>query len=458
MKFKFLIYIQLFAFLFFNYVSLAQELGTYINQALESNLALKQKEESYEKSILALKEARGMFLPNISVNARYTVAQGGRTIDFPVGDLLNPVYSTLNELTQLNFPTIENEEFPFLRPTEQETKLRLVQPIFNPEIRLNTEIKNDLTHVQKASLDMYKRELVNEVKSAYYKYWQTVEVLELIEQTRDLLNENVRVNEKLFNNDMVTADNLYVARAELSRLDQKQADAQKNNLSARSYFNFLLNRDLNHEISPDSVVLNFQIQHYNLNDLVTSSLDNREEIIQLEYYDKVNGNLVKLNRSKSFPNVTGVVDYGIQGETYSFTSNDDFIMASVVLQWDLFKGRQNKRKIEQARLDGAIIRNKLEEAKRQINLEIINAYYSLDAAYKNIVAAEAVYLSAEKAFRMVNKQYGQGQVSLAGYMDARNSFTSAGQELIIARYNYLIQLSNFEKTTCLYEFKNEEYN
>ena len=42
-----------------------------------------------------------MFLPDISMNARYTVARGGRIIEFPVGDLLNPVYITLNMLTAL---------------------------------------------------------------------------------------------------------------------------------------------------------------------------------------------------------------------------------------------------------------------------------------------------------------------------------------------------------------------
>ena len=52
------------------------------------------------------------------------LAAGGRAIDFPIGDLLNPVYSTLNALTQTNqFPQVENESITFLPHNFQETKI-----------------------------------------------------------------------------------------------------------------------------------------------------------------------------------------------------------------------------------------------------------------------------------------------------------------------------------------------
>ena len=83
----------------------------YIKLGLEKNLALQQKQADYEISLKALQSAGGLFYPNLGIDARYTVARGGRMIDFPVGDLLNPVYSTLNQLLQANqFPQVENQE------------------------------------------------------------------------------------------------------------------------------------------------------------------------------------------------------------------------------------------------------------------------------------------------------------------------------------------------------------
>ena len=59
--------------------------------------------------------------------------------------MLNPVYNTLNQLTATNqFPQIKNEEIQFMRPTEHETKLRLIQSIFNSQIHFNSKIQNSL--------------------------------------------------------------------------------------------------------------------------------------------------------------------------------------------------------------------------------------------------------------------------------------------------------------------------
>ena len=70
----------------------------------------------------------------------YPKPDGGRTIDFPVGDLLNPVYETLDQMLVAQgqapqFPRVQNQSIAFLRDQEQETKLLLEQPLYEPRIR-----------------------------------------------------------------------------------------------------------------------------------------------------------------------------------------------------------------------------------------------------------------------------------------------------------------------------------
>ena len=72
----------------------------YIETGLQGNLVMKQKNISLQQSLLALKEARSWFYPSADFTGDYNWAEGGRTIDLPIGDLLNPVYSTLNQLTE----------------------------------------------------------------------------------------------------------------------------------------------------------------------------------------------------------------------------------------------------------------------------------------------------------------------------------------------------------------------
>ena len=147
---------------------------------------------------------------------------------------------------------------------------------------------------------------------------------------------------------------------------------------------------------------------------------------------------------------TAVVDYGFQGEKYKFTDEDDFIMASFVLSWDLFKGFQNKAKIQQAAIDKQIIETKYKEAENQIKLQVINSYYELEAAEKAITAAKQQTLSAKKSFEIIDKKYKEGQANLIQFIDARTTMTNAEYNVIITTYDYKIKYAEFERTTCLY--------
>ena len=44
-------------------------IGEYITEGLENNLALLQKQDEYEKSLQALRSAKGLFYPDLSIDA-----------------------------------------------------------------------------------------------------------------------------------------------------------------------------------------------------------------------------------------------------------------------------------------------------------------------------------------------------------------------------------------------------
>jgi len=427
-------------------------LDSYIAEGLENNLALKQKEYNYERSLAALQEAKAMFFPDINFNARYTWADGGRVIELPVGDMLNPVYSTLNMLLQTDdFPLIDNQEFAFLREHEHETKISVIQPIIEPKIYFNHLISKELSQIQHADAETYRRQLVADIQTAYFNYLKTLSLEKLLADTKDLLEENVRVNESLFRNDKVTIDNVYRSKAELSQLEQHNAEAEKARRISKAYFNFLLNRPLTEQIQED-----------NLYDstFVTSSLDmasenalgKREELAMLGSYLKANNYYMNLNQSKVIPSVFGAVDYGYQGTKYRFTDQYDYWIASVVLRWELFHGWENRSQISQAKIGRETLETKIEETKDQIRLQVIEAYYDLQASEKSIRASGEALKSSRKAFEIVDRKFREGQANLIEYIDARTTMTNAEQTLIINRYDYYIKYAEFERVACLHEY------
>lgn len=439
----------------------------YIRYGLEHNLALQRKQSGYQKSIYALQEAKGLFYPSLSFNARYSVADGGRVIDFPVGDLMNPVYQNLNQLNDqvygnlppqmqpADYPMIENEEIHFLRPEEHETKLRLTQPIFNTDIYHNREVKSRLTEVKKYDATAYKRQLIAEIKKAWFNYLKTLKIMEVLDQNKRLINENIRVNKKLHENNKVTIDAVYRSQAEKSKIEQKITDAKKSQKTATAYFNFLLNKPLDSEIFTTENI-SIKISKGNIENATERSATQREEIKQLEVYENLRKQQVKLQQGHKLPTLTGVVDYGFQGEEYSFTGDDDFVHASLVLQWDIFKGLQNKRKIQQAQVDLKNIQNKKQEVSKQLQLDAINTFYSVEAAAEAIIAAKDELKSTEKVYTIIHKKYKQGQASQLEHIDARTSLLNAQQNLIVKHYDYHIQYADFERKIAMIDLTQYE--
>ncbi len=424
-------------------------LNEYIRYGLDNNLVLRQKQSGYEKSLEALREARGLFYPNISFNARYTVSEGGRVIDFPVGDLLNPVYSTLNMLTSSAlFPMIENQQIRFLRPIEQETKIRLTQPVFNPDIYYNSKIKKELSVFEEADVEQYKRELIAEIKKAYYNVAMADGIFSMLVETRKLLLENVRVNKKLVENDKLTIDYVYRSEAELSKFDQELQNAEKNKKIAFSYFNFLLNKPLTDSITLQQPV-SFPVLAGLTENFSQSAIENREELKKLGNYKKITDMKLKMNQSGKLPDLFVAVDYGFQGEQYKFNKNQDYVQASAVLTWNLFSGFQNRAKIKQAIIDKTIISDQLDMARKQIELQVINTMNELLTAEKGITAAETRLKNAGEGFRLVNRKYEEGQASLIEFLDARTTMTQAEENLIISKFSYLSSFAEFEKVTAI---------
>jgi len=425
-------------------------LDDYIRYGLDNNLTLQQKQSGYEKSIEALREARSLFYPGLSFNARYTLSDGGRIIDFPVGDFLNPVYSTLNSLLATNvFPFVDNQEIKFLRPHEQETKFRLIQPVVKPDIYYNSKIKKELTLFNEEDVNQYRRELIAEIRKAYYNVAMTDRVVSMLKETRKLLTENIRVNRKLVDNDKVTMDYLYRSETELSKFDQEFQTAENNRRTAYAYFNFLLNKPLSDSVivtEPDTLPL---LSAYTGN-FTEIAVNNREELKKIASYVRISDMKLSLDKSGAVPDMYVAVDYGIQGVDYRLNRDQEYVQASAILSWNLFSGFRNRARIKQSVLDREMANRQMEEVKKQIELQVINTMNDLMTAEKGIVAAEARVRSAREGFRLVKRKYGEGQANMIEFIDARTTLTQAEENLIISRFTYLSAFAEFEKVTTIH--------
>ena len=89
---------------------LAAVIDGYVREGLKSILGLRAQSLEVERAGAALDAARAKYFPEAALAARYSRSDGGRTIDLPLGDALNPAYQTLNDLLVQQGDTTRTEE------------------------------------------------------------------------------------------------------------------------------------------------------------------------------------------------------------------------------------------------------------------------------------------------------------------------------------------------------------
>ncbi|SEB18435.1 TolC family protein [Pedobacter hartonius] len=432
-----------------------EQLDDYIAIAFANNQGLKQQQFDLDRALSALKEAQAMYLPTVSLLASYTKSAGGRTIDVPVGDLVNPVYTALNQLTGTNtYPHLENESF-LLNPNNfYDTKVRTSLPLINAEICYNKLIKQQQISSQQAAVNVYKRALVKDIKTAYYRYYQALQGIATYNSAMTLVNENVRVNESMLRNGIRNGTALLRAQTEQQKTNAALIQAQRNSQNARSYFNFLLNRPLKDSVYTESIVSAVVLT---LPD-TTAGVSRREELKQLETLRQVYTLDEKLQKSGFIPKLNTFIDLGSQGFDFNVNSKTRYYLWGVNLQWDVFTGGQRKYRAQQSHANFNAATARLDQAQQSLALE-------LDQSYNNYQSAKAAYKSATSqlsfALKYYNDQlkaYRAGQLLYLELIDAENQLTSSRLQLAEAQASLQITLAELERGQATYPINNPNAN
>ncbi|MEZ4961787.1 MAG: TolC family protein [Saprospiraceae bacterium] len=416
----------------------SQRLDTYIRQGIAGNHSLKEQEFLLQKNMLALQEAKRMFFPEVSFGTTYTLAAGGRKIEIPVGDLVNPVYATLNQLTQSNmFPQLENIEETFLPNNFYDARFRIRQPILNKEIGINKSIKAAQIDLKKEEIQVYKRELVKDIKTAYFQYQQAGEAVRIYESALELLAENQRVNESLLRNDKIIPSVLTRTAGEIANVKAQMLDAQNKQKNAAAYFNFLINRDLEAPIEQEpagelpGILQNGQ----------------REELVQLETAGRINALVVDLENAYKVPDVGLQLDLGSQNFDFKWGG---YVLAGLSVEVPIWAANRNKLQVQQAQMDVLATGEKKLAVEQQIALQAKVANNDYLAAIEIWRSYDTELAGARRVYNDTFRRYKEGLANNIELLDARTQITTKELQQSVAFYNILIKHAELERSVAAY--------
>ena len=429
----------------------AQEstLENYISEAFRNNQGLQGQQLQLEKSMYALKEARAVFLPNISFGASYSKADGGRTIDLPIGDLFNPVYKSLNQLTNSTaFPNLQNQSILLNPDNYYDARFRTTLSLINSEIYYNEKIKNENISQQKAAVNVYKRELVKEIKTAYYKYYHTVKAEGIYNNALTLVNENIRVNQSLLKNGVSNSTALTRSETEKQKIEASITQASGNRKNLQVYINFLMNRSLDLPIVLDTA--SFITESQTLASIMNSNTDRREELQELQAVIQMHELNKKLQSAYMVPKLNTYIDLGSQGFKFQYNNKTQYYVWGLNLEMNLFAGGLHKYRIQQANIDKQAAEASYKETSVQMQMQLVQSVNNLHTAISDYHNANTQLSLAEKYYTDQNKVYKAGQLLYIELLDALTQLTNARLQLAVTIANVQVAYADTERDAATY--------
>ena len=420
-----------------------QVLETYIKEGLANNLVLQEKNASLEQSLVALRDAKSYFLPSVDFGASYTLAEGGRTIAFPVGDLLNPVYSTLNKLTASNsFPQIANVSEQLLPYNFYDTRFRTTVPVLNTDLIYQNQIRKEQVNWTNNQVEIYRASLIQDIRVAYFNFCAAHTSIEILTKSLQLVEQNLKDTRSLVENGKRLPAAVLRAESELEQVKSLLTEAKLKTDNAAQYLNFLVNRPLDQEVTFEQIPTDInRVDQLLLEDLNAQN----PELRAMQSMERIQETVLKSGKNYWIPKLSTYADLGSQGFDWNFNTQSRYLMWGLNFSVPVFQGGRNQNQIQRNMLGLQAVQRQKELVNQKLNLNLQLQRNEVKTLLAALQSAEKKLISATAYLKLVDKAFKDGSKSLLEYIDARNQYTQAALQKNISAYKLQMALAQLER-------------
>jgi outer membrane protein len=409
-------------------------LSGYVQAGLSSNIDVRRMGADYQRSLWALQEARRLYGPSIDATGSYT-----RSFPHPVA-LPKSLLDLANSDDGRHFDPIANV---------YRAGVQVTQTLYNGQLRYNKEAMNEASASSQDKLSDFKIALTADIRSAYFQYVEAwfvrkaqVDGLLLTEQTLSAVQRQIEAQK-------TTKDVLYKAKSNVSISEQNINNAENVLEKARYYFNFLLNRPLDAEISIDSGYLFSSVASYHIKKAEADSSSQYRYNLSFLLHSRQQA-IAQMNsiRAERLPVATFT---GFGGTAVSPFSIDKeahpTAQLAIVLKWNLFNNGTLKARYSQANYQQQIVQDQYAQQANQMALQKSNALQDVQAQLTNQNATKAAFEYAEVYHKALVRKFELGTATILELTDADNVLLQASIQQQIWYYDLLIKAVSYDKAT-----------
>jgi outer membrane protein TolC len=299
-------------------------------------------------------------------------------------------------------------------------------------------------------LERYKRQLVMDIKNAYYNLHAAKEAVRIYESALILVSKNLELNESLQRNGKALPAQVLRSKSEVEKIKAALNSAKNNVVNAQRYFNFLLNKDLNSDVNTSISMADLTIP---LTEAVAGGEQQREEVLMLKTLQEINHSSLQLYRLNRLPKVNAFLDLGAQATDWRFNNDSRYYLVGVQFSLPIFNGFRNQNSIRQSKMSIQQTEYQLRHTAQQLALSQATAGNDLQTTLENVNAAASQLKSSQGYFNLVEKGYREGINSLIEFLDARNQLTESALQCNLKQLEVLNAAAKLERENASYPFK-----
>ncbi|NOZ08866.1 MAG: TolC family protein [FCB group bacterium] len=286
---------------------------------------------------------------------------------------------------------------------------------------------------------------------AYYNLLKMQRILEVTSSAKELVDENIKLVQKMYDLGMVQKKDLLQARVSSTEIRQQIQQARQGERLSRISLNLTMGKPLNEEYELDDALAE-PVLEISLEDLLSHALDNRSEFRSAQLGEKIARWGVRANQGALLPGVAGIFHWQQDSEPNIFSGNESW-RAMLNVSFDLPFGLSNVAKVGEAKAQYRQTRYALKQAEDGIKMEVEANYLQYQLLQESLGLAEDQLAAAEENYQAVKAGYENGESSQLELIDARNSLIGARTNLINTKIDHYISYNKL-MYSCGYPFGN----
>jgi len=327
------------------------------------------------------------------------------------------------------------------------------QPVYlGGKIKESNKIAEYTKEIADHNLSLSRNELIYSVEEAYWRIVSLKEKVKLAEKYKQMLTRLVSDLENIHSQGIITKNDLLKAKLKLSEADMLLLEADNGmeiskmilcQMTGVSYSNGISLTDSLEKT--DTSVLTYLVNE--------DAIEERPELKILEKNVDIARSGVKMMLSRYLPNIVLNAGYSFMnpnpynGLAKEFGSDYNI---GVVCNIPIFHFGDKKHTLEAAKFAQESAALKLEESKELMVLQLQQAVYKYTESIKKTDYAALALDQSQQNLNYTQDNFGEGIMKTSDLLEAQVLWQKAYSELIDARTNRQLSVSNLKKVTGKY--------